>query len=116
MAKKNNNQAIGKWAFIIGIILALIAAFISGYRDLIMLIVFILGLIVGFMNISKENVTEFLVAIAALILVGVGTLDALDVIQSVNDYIKAVLVNFIAFVSAAGLVVAIKAILETSKK
>lgn len=120
MVKKNNNQVIGKWAFIIGIILAVIAALatgaLSGYAEIIMLVLFILGLIVGFLNIEKGNVVKFLVAIVALIAIGGSVLNALDIVQSVNIYLEAILSNFIAFVSAVGLVVAIKAILETSKK
>lgn len=115
MAKKNNNRVIGKWAFIIGLILAVIAAFISGYAEIVMLILFILGLIVGFLNISKESSTGFLVAIATLIVMGTGVLNALNILDVINEYLKGILSNFIAFVSAVGLVVAIKAIVETSK-
>ena len=115
MPKKNNNQVIGKWAFIIGLVIAVIAAFITGYADITLLVLFILGLIVGFLNIEKDNVVKFLVAIATLIVMGTGVLNALNIIDMVNDYLKAILSNFIAFVSAVGLVVAIKAVLETSK-
>jgi len=80
-----------------------------------MLILFILGLIVGFLNISKESSTGFLVAIATLIVMGTGVLNALNILDVINEYLKGILSNFIAFVSAVGLVVAIKAIVETSK-
>jgi len=115
MPKKNNNQLIGRWAFIIGLIVAVIAAFVSGYADIILLVLFILGLVVGFLNISKENSVKFLVAIVALMAIGVGVLNALNVIELINDYLRGILGNFISFVSAVGLVVAIKAIVETSK-
>jgi len=108
-------EALGKWAFIIGLIIAAVAAFIPGYTGIILLILFILGLVIGFINIHEKNVMKFLVAIVTLLVLGVASINALDVLQIVNVYLKLILGNFIAFVSAAGLVVAIKAIVETSK-
>jgi hypothetical protein len=117
MAKKKDNSAtIGKWAFIIGIIIAVIAGFITGYAEIVLLVLFILGLIVGFLNIVKEDVMKFLLAVTALLVMGVAVLNALNVIDMINDYLKAILSNFITFISAAGFIVAIKAVLETGKK
>ncbi len=116
MAKKQKDTTIGKWAFIIGLIIAVIAGLISGYTEIIMLILFVLGLVVGFLNIGKEDVMKFLLAVTALIVMGAAVLNALNVIEMINDYLRVILSNFIMFISAAGLIVAIKAILETSKK
>jgi len=109
------NQAIGKWAFLIGLIIAVIAAFIPGYAGTILLILFILGLIVGFMNIAEKQVVKFLVAAIALLALGVASINALSVLAIVSTYLDSILSNFIAFVSAAALVVAIKSIIETAK-
>ena len=109
---------IGKWAFIIGLVVAILAAFITNVLAPanILLILFILGLIVGFLNISKKNVTEFLVAIIALG-VTAGSLGAIVLLGgTLTGYVSSILENFLAFVGAAGLVVSIKAILITSKK
>ena len=108
-------EAIGKWAFIIGLILAAIAAFVQGYAAIILLILFILGLIVGFLNIHEKNVMKFLIAVITLLTLGIASINALDILDIINVYLKSILGNFIAFVSAAGLVVSIKAIVETSK-
>ncbi len=109
------NEVIGKWAFLIGLIIAVIAGFISGYTEIILIVLFVLGLVVGFLNIIEKNVVKFLVAIATLLILGVGSLSALEILGIVNTYLIAILGNFIAFVSAAALVVSIKAIIETSK-
>jgi len=111
-----SNEAIGKWAFLIGLIIAVIAAFVTGYTELILLVLFILGLIVGFMNIHEKNVVKFLVALVALLVLGVASINALSVLGIISDYLNRILGNFIAFVSAAGLVVSIKSIIETTKK
>ena len=109
---------VGKWAFIIGLIIAILAAFITNVLApaTILLILFILGLLVGFLNIDKKNVTEFLVAIIALS-VAAGSLGAIALLgDMLTGYVSALLGNFVTFVGAAGLVVSIKAILVTSKK
>lgn len=116
MAKKSNNlEIIGKWAFIIGLILAIIAGLIQGIYEIpsLMLILVILGLIVGFLNISEKNTIKLLVAIIALM--GIGGL-TISVIPVINTYLEAMLTNILVFASGAGLVIAIKAIIETTRK
>lgn len=111
-----SNELIGKWAFLIGLIIAVIAGFITGYTEIILLVLFILGLIVGFMNIKDKDHIKFLLASVALLALGVSSISALSILAVVSIYLNAILGNFISFVSAAALVVSIKAILETSKK
>ena len=106
---------IGKWAFIIGLVLAVIAGLIEGVYTIpsLALILIILGLIVGFLNIAEKNTTKLLVAILVLMAVGSVTITE---IPKISTYLASILTNFVMFVGAAGLVVAIKAIVETSQK
>ena len=106
-----NLEQIGKWAFIIGLALAVIAALLEGVFVIpqLALILVILGLIVGFLNITDKNVVMLLVAIIALMAVGSA---AIATIPAINTYLEAILSNIIAFAGAVGLVVAIKAIYE----
>ena len=108
---------IGKWAFIVGLVVAVLAAFVTTVSTTtILLILFILGLIVGFLNIDKKNTTEFLVAVIALLAVGsLGALAVGQIAQAVG-YLEAILGNFIVFVAASALVVSIKAIIVASKR
>lgn len=108
---------IGKWAFIIGLVIAVLAAFVTAISTAtIILILFILGLIVGLLNIDKKNTTGFLVAVIALLFVG--SLGAISIGQLVTPvgYLQEILGNFTAFVAAAALVVSIKSVITTSKK
>ncbi len=108
---------IGKWAFIAGLVIAVLAGFITTIpATTILLTLFVLGLVVGFLNIDKKNTTEFLVAVIALL--AVGSLGALSVGQLVAPvgYLQAILNNFTAFVAAAALVVSLKVVIEASKK
>lgn len=116
MAKKTNGlELIGKWAFIIGIALAVIAGLIQGIYEIpsLILILVILGLIVGFLNIAEKDTVKLLVAIIALM--GVGGL-TLSVIPVINIYLQEILTNILIFASGAGLVIAIKAVVESTKK
>jgi hypothetical protein len=108
---------VGKWAFIIGIVVAILAAFVTAVAPAtVLLVLFILGLIVGLLNIDKKNTTEFLVAVIALL--AVGSLGAISIGQLATPvgYLQEILGNFIAFVAAAALVVSIKAVIVTSRK
>jgi len=116
MAKKSADLGlIGKWAFIIGLALAIIAGLIQGIYEIpsLILILVVLGLIVGFLNIAERDTVKLLVAIIALM--GVGGL-TLSVIPVINMYLESILSNIVIFASGAGLIVAIKAIIETTRK
>lgn len=112
----SNKNELGKWLFIIGLIVAVIAGFIQGYTQQILLILFVLGLVIGFLNITDKDVLKFLVASIALLILGVGSISALSVLDVVSVYLNSILGNFIVFVGSAALVVAIKAVIEVNKK
>jgi len=108
---------IGKWAFLVGIGIAVLAAFITAINvTTTLFILFILGLVVGFLNICKKDITAFLVSVIALL--AVGSLGALSIGQLTTTigYLQAILNNFAVFVAAAALVVSIKVIMVTTKK
>ena len=100
---------IGRWALVIGIIIAILAGFteISSAAY----ILGVLGLIVGFLNIQDKESTPFLVAVIALLVIGLSGLQ----LGRLTGVVVVVLNNFIAFVAAAGLVVALKQILAVVK-
>ena len=104
-----NLVTIGHWALIGGLILAVLAGF--AVVPQIALILFILGLIVGLLNVTETESTSFLVAVIALLLIGVAGLQ----FGEVTPVIASILNNFIAFVAAAGLVVAVKQIVAVAK-
>jgi hypothetical protein len=116
MAKKSNNLVmVGKVSFLIGLILALVAGVVPAVADFAYtgLILVVLGLLVGFLNIAEKDIVKLLVAIIALVAVGTATV---TVIPYVNLYLASMLQFFVAFVGAAGFVVALKAVLEVTKK
>jgi hypothetical protein len=102
-----NLTFLGHWAFVIGILLAILAGFTA--IEYLPTILFILGLIVGFLNVTEKESTPFLVAVIALLMVGMAGL------QFGGEVLESILNNFIAFVAAAGLIVALKQVLAVAK-
>lgn len=114
MKKKGKNMkpdliTIGHWALIAGIILAVIAGFVA--IPALTAIIFVIGLIVGYLNIAEKESTPFLVAVIALLLIGVAGLQ----LGKLTSMVVPILENFIALVAAAGLVVALKQIIVLAK-
>jgi hypothetical protein len=104
------NEQIGRWAFIIGTIISVIAGFIEiGLTGLGILVV--LGIIVGFVNITSKEISDFLLATIALMLVGTVGLN----IPYIGELVTNILSAFISFVAGAALVVALKEALTISR-
>lgn len=106
---------VGKWAFLVGLVIAVLASFITGYATVVAIVLFLLGLVVGFLNISQKDSSKFLLATIALLIGGVASITAISIFGVVSVYLTSILGSFIAFVSAAALVVAIKAVFETGR-
>lgn len=99
---------IGKWAFIVGILIAIFSSFIVTSYTTTLLIG--LGLVVGFLNISEKEVEKFLIATIAMLVIGTTSFSALIVSGSYSGNVQVILNNFVSFVSAAAIVVALKTV------
>lgn len=103
-------QKLGKWAFIAGIVLAVIAAFLTQV-SWIYWVLAVLGVIVGFLNVTAEETRGFLLAAIALIL----SATSVQAIPYIGQMVTHIMANVVAFIAAAVLVVALKALFETAK-
>jgi len=110
-----NTEKMGRIAFIVGIIIAVLLGFMTfSYSSLVLVI---LGLIVGFLNIASKETHNYLVAVIALLVIGFSGLQVFNVLgNGLNNWVQTVLASFIIFVAASGLVVAIKAVWEFSRE
>jgi hypothetical protein len=102
---------IGRWAFILGVVVAIILGFTSfSYSTLILVM---LGLIVGFLNISYKETDSYLIAVVAMLVIGFSGLQVFTILNTgIYDWIETVLTSFITFVAASGLVVAVRSIIR----
>jgi len=107
--KNINLTRIGRWAFLGGIVVAILAGFVA--VPYLAVLLFVLGLVVGFLNIKEKESIRFLIAVITLLLVGVVSLE----FGKLTPVVIPVLNSFVAFVSAAGLVVAVKQVWATGQ-
>ena len=112
-------EEIGKWAFLLGIVLSIVSAFTTGFipAGIMALLLFIFGLGVGLLNVTRKNTITFLLAVLVLLVLGTGGIAVLSQISilGIYTYLAVMLGSFISFVGAAGLVIAIRAVLDTTE-
>jgi hypothetical protein len=117
MAKETNLLTkLGSWAFIIGVGIALIAGIFSGAsaqtKTVVTSILVVLGLIVGFLNVTGRETTPFLLAAVSLVIVTSPNLGGASFggVDHVGPYLQGVLSSITTFVIPATIIVALKAI------
>ncbi|MBD3155729.1 MAG: hypothetical protein GF368_03675 [Candidatus Aenigmarchaeota archaeon] len=115
MAKKKTNKW-GKWAFIVGVILALLAGLFPGALDVgsVALILVVLGLVVGLLNIQEKEAVNFLVATIALMAVGSAGVEVIGLF-GLGSYLEQVVTNIALFVAPAAAVVSLKLVYDLAK-
>lgn len=114
--KKTSDSNIGYYAFLLGILIAVIAGLVAAAGQLdalaagtVGLVLIILGLVVGLINLIEKDVTAFLLAVVALTAVG-ATAGGLALIPYIGAPLASVVNYIAAFVTPAAVVVAIKTI------
>jgi len=105
---------IGHWAFVLGLIISAIAGFGAEIAWLPTALI-VLGLIIGFLNVTEKESTPFLVGVIALLVIGLAGLTSLKDVAYIG-WMVPILDNVVVFVAAAGLVVAVKQVLGIAKK
>jgi len=104
-------EKVGRWAFIGGLVLAGLAGLFVVDVTWVAWVLAVLGLVVGFLNVSTKEPQGFLLPAVALAL----SASAVRSLPGVGFVLTNILANAVAFVGAAMLVVAIRALLETAK-
>ncbi|PIN90790.1 hypothetical protein COU60_00405 [Candidatus Pacearchaeota archaeon CG10_big_fil_rev_8_21_14_0_10_34_76] len=118
MAIRSRENLFGAWAFLIGVVLSLAVGILSfgSLHPIILGVLVIIGLIVGFVNVSPKNVNTFLMAAVSLVIVsfagvqGVAKIEFLTIGDIVNSTLGALLVMLVP----ATIVVAIKSLFSIS--
>ncbi|OGY24637.1 MAG: hypothetical protein A2Y57_00760 [Candidatus Woykebacteria bacterium RBG_13_40_7b] len=106
---------IGRAAFMLGVIIAVLLGFVTFNLSTLLLV--ILGLIVGFLNISAKETSSYLIAVIALLVIGFSGLQVFAIVSDgLSTWVQSVLASFVIFVAASGLVVALKAAWELGQE
>jgi hypothetical protein len=105
-----NTAKIGKWAFIVGLVVAVLAGlfFQPGWAIWVLAI---LGLIVGLLNVTAEDTRAFLLASIALTL----SATALNTLPVVGTALSFILPFVVAFVAGATIVIALKELFQAAR-
>jgi len=109
MAKARST--LGSWAFLIGVIIAVILGFLGSIDATIGWILVILGLIVGILNIAEKEVQNFLMAGTVLVIVSSFGASVLSVVPQLEGVLNAFLFMFVP----ATIIVALKHVFSLAK-
>lgn len=123
MVIKSHENSLGAWAFLIGVILAIIIGLstssflsitsITEYSAQIYAILVILGLVVGFMNVTNKDSHTFLIAGAVLVIVskfGMESVTGSLIGIGVGDVVTSTFAALLALFVPATIVVALKTV------
>jgi ATP synthase protein I len=108
-AKGGRSNAIGAWAFLIGVILAVILGLFQanlGVVTWIPVVLVLIGLVVGLLNVGVTDTSAFLLASVSLVIVTFMGSAVLSVIPQVSAILSALLVLFVP----AAVIVALRAV------
>lgn len=109
-------SVIGAIAFFVGMILAVAGGIFAQGNGSIILILVILGIIVGFLNITSKEVVPFLVAAIALVVVGNGGFASLDtIILGLGKALDGIVGYIGTFMIPAAIINAVKVVWQLAK-
>jgi len=127
MVIKSRENSVGAWAFFIGVILAILIGLsttifsiptVIAYSTQIYALLVILGLIIGFVNISGKDTQTFLWAGALLVVVSKFGMDSVRgslIGIGIGDAVSAVFAALLALFVPATIVMALKTIFSISR-
>jgi hypothetical protein len=110
------DKKMGEWAFIIGVIIAIVVGIAAGLAPgalastlpLLLAVLAILGVIVGFLNISEKELNSFLIAAIALLVSakGLEVFNGLATLPQIGTYVSPLLTMVLGIVGAISIFVA----------
>jgi len=106
------DKRVGNYSFIIGVIIAIVLGVVSlgAAQPWLASLLVVLGLIVGFLNVTGKETKEFLlVAVVLIVAAAMGGASAtLGGVQYIGPYLSGILTQVLAFVVPATVIVALK--------
>ena len=115
-------KQIGNYSFIIGVIVAVVlglaAPKLGTATAWLRSLLVVLGLVVGFLNVSGKETKEFLWVTVALVVVafaGSAQINSWSNVELIGPYLKGIFDSILAFVVPASVVVGLKDVWELAK-
>ena len=129
---KMEMEVISRWAYLLFVIIAVVAGLVVGYmawsegswaavanvNGVVLLVMLILGIIIGITSITAKEVMPFLIATIALVVAASANVwSPLDQIHALLDFWATGILNYIvAFAAPAAVIIAIKEVLTMAKQ
>ena len=105
-------EKIGRYVFLLGLVISVLAGFVNlGFYGGTGL--FVLGIVVGVLNVTGKEVQKFLLATVALMLVG-ASVNMLSALPG-GGFVSIVIAHFTVFVAGGALIVALKEVYGVTK-
>src|SRR3989338_6507452 len=95
MVKKSSANLIGSWAFLIGVILAVVLGFFDIFTTTWLTVLVIIGLLVGLLNIADVETQPFLLSGLALIIASAFGQVVMQAVPVLNNMLTAMLTIFV---------------------
>jgi len=122
MPIKSRENLIGAWAFLFGIILAVVVGLFAGENTspIILGILAILGLVVGF-SVSEKNVQTFLFASVSLVIVSFAGMQGLVLSAavmgiSIGKIVASILGTLLVLFVPAAIIVSLKTVFSIASR
>ena len=127
MVLKSKENIVGAWTFLIGVVLAIIIGLsttlipipaLTTYSKQIYAILVLMGLAVGFLNVTGKDSQTFLIAGAVLVIVskfGLESVTGTLIGIGVGDAVASVFGALIALFAPATIIVALKTVFSIAK-
>ena len=127
---KSKENSIGAWAFLIGVILAIVIGLATSLASIISIpflvanskaiyaILVLLGLVVGFINVTGRDTQTFLIAGTVLVIVskfGLESVTGTLIGIGVGDAVSSVFGALITLFAPATIIVALKTVFSIAK-
>lgn len=116
-------KQIGNYSFIVGVIIALVLGLASAQlgtaKAWLWSILVVLGLIVGFLNVSGKDTKDFLMVTVVLVVVAYAAnaqISGWTDVKFIGPYLNSVFSSLLTFVVPASIVVALKEVYQLAKE
>ena len=108
MSDHTGSSRLGEWAFVAGVLLAILLGLFPDLDSQGVSTLFVmLGVIVGLVNITKRETASFLLASIALLVVGAG---GIQEIPALGGSFVQIFFNISSFIAPAVMIVALKTV------
>jgi hypothetical protein len=124
MAIRSKENVLGAWAFLIGIVLALIGSLLSVWfgslNPFLLGLLLLLGLVIGFVGVSPNDINKFMLSSVSLVIVsfagsaGVRNIEFLN--WEIGNIVSSTLGALLVLLVPATIVVAVRNLFSISQR